>query len=166
MLPFWACAQLLANRERLAMHHLEKVGGYEIYCPRIAPPRKAKSRKPMIPRLLFPGYCFLLVVSGWWSARWAPGVVRIVLDGGVPARVPDAVIAELRGRERSGLVMLPERPVLQPGDQVRVISGAFAGTLGLFQHQRAHERICVLLAILGGQQRVVLPKDIIELAPK
>jgi hypothetical protein len=46
----------------------------------------------------------------WHAARWSPGVVRIVLDGMVPAKVPDRVIAELRERERGGVVQLPEAP--------------------------------------------------------
>jgi transcriptional antiterminator RfaH len=162
MQPYWACAQLLANRERLALHHLEKVGGYEIYCPRIAPPRRGKSRKPIIPRLLFPGYTFLRVVGGWWSARWAPGVIRIVLDAGVPAKVSDAVISELKGREVRGLVELPCRDAFKRGDRIKITQGAFAGQLGLFQDMRGPERVLVLLALLGGQQRVELAKDAIE----
>jgi len=34
------------------------------------------------------------------------GVRRLVMDGEQPARVPDAVIAEIRSRERDGLVDL------------------------------------------------------------
>jgi transcription antitermination factor NusG len=40
------------------------------------------------------------------------------------------------------------------GDQVRILQGPFAGRLGLYAGQRAHERVLVLLALLGGQQRV------------
>jgi len=46
---------------------------------------------------------------------------------------------------------------------VRVTHGPFSGQLGLYQGQRPRERVLVLLALLGGQQRVTLPKDDIEL---
>jgi hypothetical protein len=51
---------------------------------------------------------------------------------------------------------------LKPGDQVRILQGPFAGHLGLYAGMRAHERVLVLLALLGGQQRVELPKADVE----
>ena len=85
------------------------------------------------------------------------------MDGIKPARVADQVIGDLRARERNGLVELPKRSGLQPGDHVRVLHGPLAGQLGLYAGQRPHERVLVLLALLGGQQRVELAKDAIEL---
>ena len=79
------------------------------------------------------------------------------MDGIRPARVADQIIDDLRKRERNGLVELAQRDKLKPGDQVRILQGPFAGQLGL-----AHERVLVLLALLGGQQRVELAKDAIE----
>jgi hypothetical protein len=37
------------------------------------------SRKIIVTPPLFPGYLFLWVVSGWWNARWAAGVRRLVM---------------------------------------------------------------------------------------
>ena len=65
-------------------------------------------------------------------------------------------------RERNGLIELPQRSGLKPGDQVRILQGPFAGRLGLYAGMRAYERVLVLLALLGGQQRVELAKDAIE----
>jgi len=84
------------------------------------------------------------------------------MDGVRPARVADQIIDDLRKRERNGLIELPNRPALQPGDQVRILQGPFAGQLGLYAGMRAHERVLVLLALLGGQQRVELPKADVE----
>jgi len=52
--------------------------------------RCSHGRKITVTPPLFPGYLFLWVVSGWWDARWAAGVRRLVMDGPVPARVPEA----------------------------------------------------------------------------
>jgi len=55
-----------------------------------------------------------------------------VLDGLQPARVPDKVIAELKGRERNGLVELPPLPRLKRGDRVLIRRGPFADPFGLY----------------------------------
>jgi transcriptional antiterminator RfaH len=91
-------------------------------------------------------------VSGWWNARWAAGVRRLVMDGEQPARVPDPVIAEIRSRERGGLIELPKLR-LAPGTRVRVLQGPLQNHIGLLAALRPHERVLVLLQLLGGQQR-------------
>jgi hypothetical protein len=50
------------------------------------------------------------------------------------------------------------------GERVRITRGPLAGHLGLYADQRPHERVLVLLALLGGQQRVELARDVIEAA--
>jgi transcriptional antiterminator RfaH len=137
------------------------VNGFEVYSPRIRPARAGRGDDT---RPLFPGYCFILIVSQWWAARWSPGIVRIVLDGAVPARVPDQVIDEIRRREVCGVVELPKAPGLQRGDRVRVLGGPFQGHLGLYEGMRPHERVDVLLQLLGGACRVTLARsDVVAL---
>jgi transcription antitermination factor NusG len=86
------------------------------------------------------------------------------MDGEQPARVPDAVIAEIRSRERNGLVELPKPRGLVPGMRVRLISGPLTAQIGLLAALRPHERVLVLLQLLGGQQRVELARNAIEAA--
>jgi transcriptional antiterminator RfaH len=119
---YWCCAQVEPRRERLASHCLG-LAGYEIYQPLLREQRRSHGRKITVTPPLFPGYLFVWVVRGWWDARWSPGVVRLIMDGLVPARVPDAVIGEIRSRERGGFVELPKPRGLRPGMRVRVISG-------------------------------------------
>jgi transcriptional antiterminator RfaH len=92
---YWACAQLEPNRTALALNCLA-LAGFETYHPRLREQRRHHGRKILVTPSLFPGYAFVLVVSGWWNARWAAGVRRLVMDGEQPARVPDPVIAEIR----------------------------------------------------------------------
>jgi transcriptional antiterminator RfaH len=89
-----------------------------------------------------------------------------VLDGDRPAKVPDKVIADLKGRERNGLVELPAPPAgLQRGDRVLVKRGPFADRLGLYAGQAPHERVAVLLTWLGSQRRIELPaRDIVAIS--
>ena len=84
------------------------------------------------------------------------------MDGLVPAVVGDDVIAEIRSRERNGLVELPKLHGLKPGMRVRVISGPLSEQIGMLAALRPHERVLVLLQLLGGQQRVELARSSIE----
>jgi transcriptional antiterminator RfaH len=85
----------------VALHFL-KLGGFETYCPRLREQRRHHGRKIITRPPLFPGYTFVMILAGWWSARWSPGVVRLIMDGEQPAHVPDAIISEIRSRERGG----------------------------------------------------------------
>src|SRR5262245_54571415 len=105
-MSYWACAQLVANRTALALHYLA-LAGFEVYHPRLRVQCHHRGRKLVVTPPLFPGYCFIAIELQWHAARWSPGVVRLVLDGAAPARVPDSVIAEIRSRERNGLVSFP-----------------------------------------------------------
>ena len=80
----------------------------------------------------------------------------------VAARVSDAVIAELRGREREGIIELPKAPGLKPGDHLPVITGPFSERLALYEGQTSHERVAVLLQFLRGRHRTELPANAIE----
>jgi transcriptional antiterminator RfaH len=154
-MSYWACAQLEANRERLALHCLS-LRGFEVYLPRLRAKRITPTRKTSVQApALFPGYAFVLIELQWHAARWSPGILRLVLDGDRPARVSEKVIAELRGRERGGLVELPVDPGFRRGDKVRITRGPLSGLEGLVEGLRPQQRIEILLAVLG---RVELAK--------
>ena len=87
---------------------------------------------------------------------------RLVMDGEQPARVPDAVISEIRSRERNGLVELPKPRGLAPGTRVRVVSGPLSEQVGMLAVLRPHERVLVLLQLLGGERPVELARNAIE----
>jgi transcriptional antiterminator RfaH len=84
------------------------------------------------------------------------------MDGELPAKVPDDVIAEIRSRERNGFVELPKPRGLMPGMRVRVVSGPLSERIGMLALLKPRERVLVLLQLLGGQQRVELSRSAIE----
>jgi transcriptional antiterminator RfaH len=159
-MAFWACAQLQPQRERLALHTLT-LAGYDAYLPRLRERRISHGRRITATPPLFPGYAFVLIELQWHSARWAPGVVRLIMDGIRPAAIPDGVIAALKARERGGLIELPKPSRFRPGDKVRVLYGPLIGVTGLYAGMKPRQRVEVLLAILGGQ-RVTLAADAVE----
>jgi transcriptional antiterminator RfaH len=158
---YWACAQIDQRREHLARHVLS-LSGFQTYAPKIRGPRKTS-----LP--LFPGYVFVLITLQWWQARWTVGVRRLIQNGGSePAHIPDQIIEELRMREdRDGLITLPPRrsksstPFL-PGDKVRVKSGPMSGLSALVEGMKPHQRVEVLLTMLGGLRRVELAVTAVE----
>ena len=129
-MAFWAAVQFHSQRERMATHFLGQAG-FTIWLPRIRERCIIHGRRQHVLRPLFPGYLFIVIELQWHAAQTAPGVIRLVKDGERPAQVPDRVIEELRGRERNGVVQLPEpAPRLRPGGRVRVTVGHSVATWG------------------------------------
>jgi transcriptional antiterminator RfaH len=160
-MAYWAVAQLQPQRQEFALSMLARAD-FQIYAPRLREWRTMRGgRQQQYELPLFPGYAFLLIQLQWHAARWCPGVVRLVMDGLQPARVPDAVIEEIRGREHNGVIELPKR-MLKCGDRVRILAGPFKGLLAIYAGMSAHERVAVLLQILGGAQRVTLAQRDVE----
>jgi transcriptional antiterminator RfaH len=161
-MSYWTAARAQPQREALAQHFLQ-LSGYAVYLPRLRQHRMSHGRRIETRSVLFPGYLFVEIVAGWWEARWCPGTLGLVMNCDVPVRVPDKVIAEIRSRERNGLVELPSR--LRRGDWVRLTRGPFAGRLALFAGMAAHERVAVLLQLLGSERRLELAADAVEAVP-
>jgi transcriptional antiterminator RfaH len=149
------------RREAVAQHFL-KLNGYEVYVPQLREQRVLRGKRVEVLSPLFPSYAFLVIEGQWHSARWSIGVVALIMDGERPARVPDSVIANIRTREVRGAVELPKSPGLKPGDHVKILAGPFRGHLALHAGMKPHQRVEVLLALLGSQQRVILPRADVE----
>jgi len=151
--PYWTVAQ--AHGEVHVQKLLDR-DGFETYRPKIrAPQRRSAS--------LFPGYLMVRVVVRWYPIRWCPGVVRLLMNGDRPARLPDSVINEIKAREVRGFVKLPKEPgALEPGQRVRVARGVFEGSTGIYEGMSGSQRDRVLLDALG---RVSLPIGSIEALP-
>jgi transcription antitermination factor NusG len=157
---YWACARTQPNREHFACSELGR-RGFEVYCLRVSERVVRRGTRIVVIRSLFANYLFIQIEAQFYSAMNCPGVVTLLLDGERPAKVPPTVITDLRSRERNGLIVLPRKPLFRPGDTVKVVRGPLAGLRGLYQGQRAHERVAVLLALLG---RIVVPEADIEKA--
>ena len=162
-MAYWCVARTDPMRESAAQHFLG-LSGFTSYCPRIRVIRRHHGRRTETKPVLFPSYLFIWITGGWWAARWCPGIAGLLTNGGVePAQVPSQIIDSLRQRERNGLIELPKREAFKVGDKVRVLAGPLQGLPGLYAGQRPHERVLVLLALLGGQRRVELARSDVEM---
>jgi len=160
-MAYWTAARYMLAQERLALHFL-RLAGFEVYLPRLREQRIVRGRRVEVTPPLFPGYCFVAIELQWHAAHRAPGTNGLVMNGGGPAHVPDNVIAELRSRERNVLIELTTARAPRVGSLENVTARPCAGQLGLYAGMKPHQRVEVLLTLLGGQQRVSLPRDAIE----
>jgi transcriptional antiterminator RfaH len=165
-MAYWAAARLQPRHEALALHCLG-LAGYETYLPRLRERRVSRGRRITVTPPLFPGYCFVLIQLQWHTARCAPGVATVILNGGSPAKVPDVVIEEIRSREVDGLINLPRpsaAPGLRAGAQVKILGGPFRGFMATLVGLRPQQRCEVLLQLLGSACHATLARsDVVAL---
>jgi len=164
----WYLVHTKPASELTAEAHLTRQG-YAVYLPRLLQPAPCggSPRGRVVP--LFPRYLFLRprdVGQSLAPARSTVGVSGIVRFGLDYAVVSPSVIADLlrRADPQSGLHTLkPGRP-FNSGDPVSLIAGPFGGLDGIFEQQAGHERVVILLRLLGREVAVCVPGEC--LAPR
>jgi transcriptional antiterminator RfaH len=162
----WYVVHTQPNGENRAAAHLERQG-FKTYLPRYRKRRRHARRVEMVASPLFPRYMFVAIdmaVQRWRSIYSTVGVSRIVTVGDEPTPVTDALIADLKARENDGLIELNNRPSFRLGDKLRVLDGAFADCLGLYDGLSDSDRIRILLDLLGRKVRVMLDIDAVATA--
>lgn len=152
----WYLVYTKPRQEEVALANLVRQG-YGAYLPRARQARRRQGRRLEVVGPLFPRYLFIHLdaqTDNWGPIRSTVGVASLVRFGQEPARVPDALIGFLRGRE--GIEGLHEWAAPQgpaAGDRVRMVDGAFHGYEGILLARTSRERVLVLLDILGKKIR-------------
>ena len=152
----WWVVQTEAQREHLVRLLLMR-HGFTTYAPRI----KIRGRIAW----LFPTYLFIAARDQFYSVLWLPGVIRLLMAGDQPAKIPEDIVTQIRKREHNGFVRLPNASrQLRKGQKVRIVRGSFEGQVGLYEGMSGKDRERVLLELLGQVVPVELPgKDIAPL---
>jgi len=163
----WYVVQTQVNNEAKAALNLQRQG-FDIYLPRYLKRRRHARKVDVAARPLFPRYLFVAIdrtVQRWRSIQSTFGVTRLVSQGDEPAPVPEGVVNAIKAREDDkGFVMLDPGPAFAPGDKVRVLAGAFIDSAGLFDGCADHDRVAILLEMLGRKVRVLLDADLVVAA--
>lgn len=151
----WFLAQYKPNAHRIAQRNLGRQG-FPTFLPLQEETRRERGRFVTRKRPMFPGYLFVALDmqrAAWRSVNSTFGIARLVSLGGEPKPVPCELISQLMRRcDRKAEGMPP--PLPDPGDQVTLTKGPFAGFVATIETIAPDRRIWVLLELLGRQTRV------------
>ena len=160
----WYVVQTQVNCEAKAAQNLLRQR-FDIYLPRYLKRRRHARKIDFAAKPLFPRYLFVaidVVTQRWRSVQSTQGVSRLVCNGEEPAALPNGVLSALKAREDDrGFVRMEAKPAFTPGDKVRVLAGAFMDCAGLFDGIGDHDRVAILLDLLGRKVRVHLDADLV-----
>lgn len=152
----WYVAETLPRAEKYAEANLGRQG-FASFCPRFSKQRRHARRIDRVLVPVFPGYVFVRFDrqrDQWTSINGTLGIRRLVgASSSRPQAMPESAMQALFERCTDDIMscILPE---LEPGQQVRVVSGPFMGQLATIERLDDHGRVRVLLDILGGQAPV------------
>lgn len=154
----WYLIHTKIRQERVALENLERQG-FECFLPLIRVEKLRRGALQVVQEPLFPRYLFTRLGTGLESQSWAPirstvGVSRLVTFGQTPAKIEDELIAELQVKTDSTKVQLRH---FEPGEQVVVTDGPFAGVEAIYQMADGESRVMVLLNILSKQVKMSVP---------
>lgn len=160
----WYVVQTQVNAEAKAARNLLRQG-FEIYLPRYLKRRSHARKVDKVATPLFPRYLFVridMATQRWRSIQSTFGVSHLVTNGPDPAPIAQNVLGSLRAREdENGFIKMDRRPPFSLGEKVRVLAGAFTDNLGLFDGMGDHDRVAILLDLLGRKVRVSMDADMV-----
>jgi transcription elongation factor/antiterminator RfaH len=145
----WFLVHTHPKSEHKAELHL-RAQGFRTYLPRVRKTVRHARQLRTVTRPLFPRYAFIILDLGrdrWLSVRSTVGVSSLFVCNDRPAPVPAGVVEAFIAQTKGDVVALDA--ALQPGQQVRVLSGPFADLVGTLQRLDELGRVRVLLEMMG-----------------
>lgn len=160
----WFLIYSKPRQEKTAFYNLSNQG-YTVYFPQIR--RRGHGGNIGTVEPMFPRYLFISLnetKDNWSYIRSTRGVSNLVRFGDYLARVPDSLIAALRGMENEQGIRELYEPAFQPGDHVRIADGALKGYEAVFEATAGNERVRLLLDAAGTRARLEMHASQIERA--
>jgi transcriptional antiterminator RfaH len=160
----WYVVHTKPRQEKRAERNLQ-LQGFHCYLPQIQKTRKRRGKRYLAIEALFPRYLFLrlnLFQDNVAPIRSTLGVSGLVHFGWQLPTMPESLIAKLLNATdpTSGLIKIPEHDFVK-GERVIIEDGPLAGMEGIFQAATGKERVIILLDILGRQNAVTVPRELI-----
>jgi transcription antitermination factor NusG len=161
----WYAVYTNARHEKVVADYLTSKN-IEVFLPTIAVVSLWRDRKMKLHKPAFPSYVFTKICLGQRGRVIAvPGVVRILSFNGVPARLDEAEIENIRLCHRRGALM-ESRPLFGVGERVRVKAGVLEGLEGFVSRCKDERRLIVPLSHINQSLAVQVDVDLLEPAEK
>ena len=155
----WYAVQTKPRQETTAEHNLERQG-YTTYLPRIHLRKRRRNQWIELTEPLFARYLFIQVDTEQQSlapVRSTFGVATLVRFGHLLRPVPDEVIEYLKQAEDQQTQQREDTAwPFEPGDNVAITEGPFAGLPAVFQQKQPEARALLLIDLLGRQNQVLV----------
>ena len=142
--------------------------GFEVFLPKIGVQKLKNKNLEIVHEPLFPRYLFICldqVKSNWFPIKSTLGVHQIVRFGmgSDPAKVDPELIHMLKKHERE--ISRP-RSLFEAGELIQIKDGPLKGLEGFYQRlvqeESGQARALILLEMLGKQQNLRMPVEMIE----
>ena len=156
----WYAIHSKPRQEERALENLQRQG-FEAWLPLLTVEKVLRSKLVRVVEPMFSRYLFIRLdteQTNWSPIRSTLGVSKLVSFGNRPAVVADELIEALQ--------QLPEQApqrLIQPGQQVKIVSGPLRGLEGIYQQADGELRAMVLIELLNKQHRIVT--DMQDLRP-
>ncbi len=156
----WYAIHSKPRQEERALENLQRQG-FEAWLPLLTVEKVLRSKLVQVIEPMFSRYLFIRLETeqtNWSPIRSTLGVSKLVSFGNRPAVVADELIEALQ--------QLPEQApqrLIQPGQQVKIVSGPLRGLEGIYQQADGELRAMVLIELLNKQHRIVT--DMQDLRP-
>jgi transcription antitermination factor NusG len=144
--PRWYVVHTRSRHEKRVSEQL-LVKQVEVFLPLYRSQRNWNGRNAMVDLPLFPGYVFVHIpLAERLSVLGLGGVAGLVSFQGAPVPLPDVEME----RMRTCLSWAAAEPVpyFQPGNRVRIVSGALAGLEGVILRQNGHARFVLSIDLI------------------
>jgi transcriptional antiterminator RfaH len=158
----WYLVHTKPRQELRALENLQRQS-FSCLLPMLGVERVRQRRLTVVEEPLFPRYLFIELGEdvNWAPIRSTMGVTNLVRFGSTVAKVPQAVVDELRQQQAARVSQDPARPLFSPGQEVRITSGPFAGLRAVFDIADGDARAMLLIELLSKQVR--LPVEVTQI---
>lgn len=162
----WFVVHCYPNKEFFASRNLNNQG-FGTYIPRFKKLRKHSRKVDTVLAPLFPRYFFVNLdkkLTNWGSINYTPGVNYLLKDSeGLPASIPNYIIHELQqNHDDQGAVNLAVLEIFKPGDKVRILDGAFANHIAIYEQMTDTQRVQLLINLIQQPVKISIPLYAVE----
>lgn len=161
--PAWYALHTKSKFEKVVYQSLINKNK-DVFLPTIKKRSRRRDRRLFLQQPLFPGYLFVKITvtpAERLEVLKTAGVVNLIGNRDMPIPVKPEIIESLKIIVRAG-EQVETLNCLRKGDLVRVVSGPFAGVIGIFVQYQSTERVVVNIDAMGQAASINVAAEEVE----